>query len=738
MNLDAREAALGLLSMGHPAASSSSPHYQHLHSGLHSQQQQQHQQQHPHQQHQHQHQQRRHDVDNRPTPTAATSSATLNSILTTTTPPPPPMTGRTSTIPAKRKQAEAEVEGDDGFGYGFGSGSGLRSPRPQAVARFDPPRSAAGPSHHQNNNNNNNTNNMIHTNSRHTNKGSPRPVPSSSSFLPPSAPAPQSSSAAIAVSPPPPAASADISSEAIDCMCGIALDDGFSIACDDCGRWCHAACFGITKDGPVPDVFHCAVCVPRGEGERERARRGAREWVLAGGGGVSGAGGQVGGIGGGIGVGIGMGGYRHGPASPLLVGEDGGREAKHRRKQSPGVDRKHRRPSAAASAAAGAFDGGGIVGSAGGGGGKRKQRRASVVQHSPLVGAHTHSPLAGSGALASGLSSAAYNHNHTSTSTSTSNGAGGAGNGTAEEHIEIDEPWKDAYVHITEDIVPSDETRAKLRRQAQHWRGVTAVSASPPPPAASSSSSSHPHPSSSSSASSSHQQHPHAPPATKITLLPPALAYNPLLLRISPTAPGVLPPLYALHTARPIAERAMIAPYPAVITSSADYLRDPLNGYAGMGVPRMGVHFVGGGGGKGKGKERGEDLDLDLDLALDARMVGGEARFARSGCRPNAVIRPRLCVDSRRAGAAAAACKSKAKDKDKENDINPNKDKDKGKAKAEDDDTDTDDDGTTLTFGVFATRDLRAGEEVVLGWEWDDGNAVHSLPALLSAPGTFS
>lgn len=43
----------------------------------------------------------------------------------------------------------------------------------------------------------------------------------------------------------------------------------------------------------------------------------------------------------------------------------------------------------------------------------------------------------------------------------------------------------------------------------------------------------------------------------------------------------------------------------------------------------------------------------------------------------------------------------------------------------------------TLAFGVFAVRDLKANEEVVLGWEWDDGHAVHSLPALLECPNLF-
>jgi 2-C-methyl-D-erythritol 4-phosphate cytidylyltransferase len=42
-----------------------------------------------------------------------------------------------------------------------------------------------------------------------------------------------------------------------------------------------------------------------------------------------------------------------------------------------------------------------------------------------------------------------------------------------------------------------------------------------------------------------------------------------------------------------------------------------------------------------------------------------------------------------------------------------------------------------LEFAVFALRDLKQGEEVVLGWEWDDGNAVHALPALIQSPHLF-
>ena len=46
--------------------------------------------------------------------------------------------------------------------------------------------------------------------------------------------------------------------------------------------------------------------------------------------------------------------------------------------------------------------------------------------------------------------------------------------------------------------------------------------------------------------------------------------------------------------------------------------------------------------------------------------------------------------------------------------------------------TESEDEGAnTLGFAIFALRDLKAREEVVLGWEWDDGSVVHKLPALV-------
>jgi hypothetical protein len=128
----------------------------------------------------------------------------------------------------------------------------------------------------------------------------------------------------------------------------------------------------------------------------------------------------------------------------------------------------------------------------------------------------------------------------------------------------------------------------------------------------------------------------------------------------------------------------LIKEYISTITASASYLSDPLNAYAGLGLPKPFVHLFG----------------PPLDVALDARVVGGEGRFARSGCRPNAVLRPVICPSAPR----------------NESDTN---------------------DETTLKFAIFALRDLKANEEVVLGWEWDDNHAVHQLPAAIDCPHMF-
>ena len=501
--MDAQEAVLGLLSMG------SAHNHVHFH-------QDEHQNRHHHHHHHH------HNAHNTSSPTtsssssritpAVTSSATLNSILTTTTSPHIPCsssprfdsefpTAPTPTIPAKRKQRDV--------GYFEEQGPQQRAFHPPTQYPFE--------------------------------NGHPRPYDPPRSAPAPLVPAP---------------------SEAIDCMCGYTIDNGFSVACDRCSRWCHGVCFGLTNSDETREInFWCWRCEQRSPAEIEFAKRAMEEKLAAMGGPVA------------------------------VAGADGEEEvvSGKRRKGSPGTERKRRASTAVP-----------------GEGGKRRRRLSAAQLPTPVIPAPN------------------------------------GGTTDEEQHVDIDEPWTQAYVHIAQDIVPSDETRTKLRRHAQHWRGVTAVTPTPAPIA--------------------------------VTELPSASIHNPFLP--SSLNPDVLPPAYGVHATQPISSDHLITPFLSRITPSTSYLADPLNAYAHLGMPKPFVHLMG----------------PPLGVALDARQVGNEGRFVRSGCRPNAVLRPVLCEQ-------------------------------KGEE--------------TLGFGVFALRDLRVGEEVVLGWEWDDGNAVHTLPALLKTQHMF-
>jgi hypothetical protein len=363
-------------------------------------------------------------------------------------------------------------------------------------------------------------------------------------------------------------------SDSINCICGYTFDDGFSIACDDCSRWCHAACFEIVQGG-VPEEWRCWVCSPRPV-DRERAVR-----------------------------------LQTQRRQDAIRADN----EKRRRQTSPCIERKPRRQSALA------IDGGG-------GGNSRRRRRPSVNVQLQPVG--------------------------------------------EDEHVNVDEPWTHSYIPIFKDIVPHQETRDNLRRQAKHWRGVSAISHPPFPPG--------PLDNSPILLDAS----PSASP-TSIRPLPHSSFSHPVLS--SHTNPSVRPPSYSVHTVQPISSSKLITPYTSTIIPSSAYLSDPLNAYAHHGMPKPFVHLFG----------------PPLDVALDARITGNEARFVRSGCRPNAVLRPMICKTTEEQDPSS----SKTRDSD------------------------------MLTFGVFALRDIKANEEVVLGWEWDDGNAVHHLPALIEAPHMF-
>ena len=78
-------------------------------------------------------------------------------------------------------------------------------------------------------------------------------------------------------------------------------------------------------------------------------------------------------------------------------------------------------------------------------------------------------------------------------------------------------------------------------------------------------------------------------------------------------------------------------------------------------------------------------------MVVDARMYGNSARFARSSCHPNAVLRSIFHYDG-------------------SSDI------------------------PRLSFGIFAISAIPKSQEITLGWEWDDHHIVHILPSLARRP----
>ncbi|KAK0234397.1 hypothetical protein EDD85DRAFT_843678 [Armillaria nabsnona] len=134
------------------------------------------------------------------------------------------------------------------------------------------------------------------------------------------------------------------------------------------------------------------------------------------------------------------------------------------------------------------------------------------------------------------------------------------------------------------------------------------------------------------------------------------------LLHLPSPPDSVLPPTYTLHTAQRVGSGTFLIPYLSVVTSARSYVEDPLNGYAYARVPRVFVHLI-----------PSHDESDDCGVALDARLAGNAARWIRSGCYPNVEIH-------------------------------------------------ANEDGG---WGVYAIRELSAGDEIVLGWEWDDAHPIH-------------
>jgi hypothetical protein len=134
--------------------------------------------------------------------------------------------------------------------------------------------------------------------------------------------------------------------------------------------------------------------------------------------------------------------------------------------------------------------------------------------------------------------------------------------------------------------------------------------------------------------------------------------------------------------------------FPANISSHSAYLSTPSNQYFHLGAPKPHVRVLG----------------APLEVTLDARVIGGVGRFVRCGCWPNAALRTVV--------------------------VKPDKRKKPKKSQRVELDVDMDDESDdtlniSLHFGIFSLRELAEGEEIVIGWEWDDAHRIHRLPKLL-------
>lgn len=134
------------------------------------------------------------------------------------------------------------------------------------------------------------------------------------------------------------------------------------------------------------------------------------------------------------------------------------------------------------------------------------------------------------------------------------------------------------------------------------------------------------------------------------------------------------PTIYGVFTQDAASEGTYFGEYRCEVLDTATYRKDAINQYSALGIPKPYVHSVG----------------PPVNLMLDARSYGNELRFVRSGCHPNAVIRP---VFYRSDNAKPAK----------------------------------------LIFGIFASREIGKNEEVVLAWEWDDQHVVHTLRAIIDS-----
>lgn len=161
---------------------------------------------------------------------------------------------------------------------------------------------------------------------------------------------------------------------------------------------------------------------------------------------------------------------------------------------------------------------------------------------------------------------------------------------------------------------------------------------------------------------------------TTIRQIDDSTCFLPLKYLESGTGVYAHPTQYGVFAVESLPTGGFIGEFRGEVLDTATYRKDPINQYSGLGIPKPFVHSIG----------------PPVNLIIDARSYGSDMRFVRSGCHPNAVLRPLLLRSD-------------------------------------------DDSAPKLKFGIFAARDIGRNEEIVTGWEWDDQHVVHTLRSIIDA-----
>ncbi|ORX36115.1 hypothetical protein BD324DRAFT_652018 [Kockovaella imperatae] len=453
-----------------------------------------------------------------------------------------------------------------------------------------------------------------------------------------SAPVNRNSSERRSTDPPRPAHWMGEDNTQIRCICGFDEDDGFTIQCEGCGAWEHGSCFGYLDEATAPETYFCELCVPRpfdaaAARQRQLLARAEPDRGLS------------------MQVEIAV--------SETILQQQKDRPKprnKPKRPRQSTVDAEIQDAKAASP---------GVMGPPS----TKPKRKPSANKPRSKSNANANE------SSGPGVSSFPFKDIAT----------------VEVEHEYFRDPWKMEYTPISNNIAFTKRARMIMAEFFEEWRDADLEEA-PVSKRTIVDSSGLPSPTNT-GASRLSPEHgfltpdfdilaPPVPPVflsrTDLDSLAPSVSvksikdhhsFLPLNYAEEDVGGGVYtrPAVYGVFVNERIASGAFAGEFRGSIVDCETYRKDPINQYAGLGIPKPFVRSVG----------------PPLNLIIDARGYGNELRFTRSGCHPNVVLRPLMWR------------------------------KETGEPR--------------LKFGLFASRAIDKNEELILGWEWDDAHVVHSI-----------